>query len=288
MHTIWQAVCVFLGNLLVAVAYQMFFGPHNLVSGGVGGIALLLWQTFGWSTGLQVLLYNIPILLWAWKYLGRKFLFLTVWGIVSLSAILAVMPVHAVITDDPMLNAIFGGIILGVGTGLSIRSGGSTGGLDVLAVALNRRYSMPAGDVMLAVNAVIVGLAGLHNDLKVVLYTLIAMFVSGKMVDALTASTNKKTIMVVTEKAEQIARRVNEEMVRGVTIVDVTGAYSGTPRKMLLCTLTRYELSQCKDIVAAVDPGAFVVVLSTDEVFGRFNNYSLLKRPRGSAESSGA
>ncbi|HEY8348151.1 MAG TPA: YitT family protein [Symbiobacteriaceae bacterium] len=273
---------VILGNFLVAVAYQWFFGPHHLVSGGVGGVALLLWQIFGWSTGLQVLVYNIPILLWGQKYLGRKFLLLTVLGIVSLSGILAVLPVQAVIPDDQMLNAIFGGIVLGAGTGLAIRSGGSTGGLDVLAVALNRRYSIPAGDVMLAVNAVIVSLAGLHNDLKVVLYTLIAMFVSGKMVDAVTAATSKKTILVVTDKAEQIARRVNEEMVRGVTILDATGAYSGAPRKILLCTVTRYELAQCKEIVAAVDPGAFLVVLSTDEVFGRFHGYSLLKRARGS------
>lgn len=278
MHTTWQVFNVVLGSALVAIAYQWFFGPHNLVSGGVGGIALLLWQAFGWSTGLQVLLYNIPILWWAQRDLGRKFMLLTVLGTLSLSGFLALIPVKAVITTDPMLNAIFGGILCGLGTGIAMRSGGSTGGLDVLSVALNRRYSLPVGDVMLAVNALIVAAAGLNNDLEVVLYTLISMFVSGKTVDVVTAATAKKTLLVVTSHSQEIARRVNEEMGRGVTMVDATGAYSGAARKILLCTVTRYELAQAKEIVSAVDPGAFLVVLATDEVFGRFHGYSILRR----------
>lgn len=278
MQAIWQTLEVIFGSSLVAVAYQWFFSPHHLVSGGVGGVALLLWQAFGWSTGLQVLLYNIPILLWAWRYLGKRFMVLTILGTVAMSTALAVIPIRAVITTDPMLNAIFGGILCGLGTGIALRGGGSTGGLDVLSVAMNRRYSLPMGEVMLTVNALVVIAAGLNNNLDVVLYTLVSMFFSGKMVDVVTASTAKKTLMVITGNAQEIARRFNAEMGRGVTMVDAVGAYSGAERKILLCTVTRYEISQAKEIVSALDPEAFVVVLSTDEVFGRFHGYSLLNR----------
>lgn len=278
MRSISQAIIVVLGSVLVAIGYNWFFIPHHLVSGGVAGLALLIGQVLGWPVGLQVLIYNIPIMWWAWHDLGRRFLMLTIVGIVSLTVIVSLIPVRPVITDDPMLNAIFGGIVVGLGVGLAMRAGGSCGGMDVAAVAFNRRYSLPMGDVMLAFNTIIVGLAGLQGDLKVVLYTLIAMFVTGKMVDVVTAGTVKKTVLVISSQAEAVAKRVNAEMGRGATVLEGTGAYSQEVRQLLLIVVTRLELSQIKDIALAVDAAAFVVVLDTDQVVGRFRQYSLLTR----------
>ena len=278
MRIVGQAILVVVGCVLVALGYNWFFMPHHLVSGGVAGLALFLGQTLGWPVGLQVLLYNVPILWWAWRDLGRKFLLLTIVGIGALTVIVSVIPVKPVITDDPMLNAIFGGIMVGLGVGIAMRAGGSCGGLDVAAVAFNRRLSIPMGDVMLFFNALVVGLAGLEGDIKVVLYTLISMFVTGKMVDVVTSGTVKKTVLIVTTNGDEMARRINEELGRGATALEATGAYSQESRRLLLCVVTRLELSRVKDLAQSVDPVAFVVVLDTDQVLGRFRQYDVLKR----------
>jgi uncharacterized membrane-anchored protein YitT (DUF2179 family) len=215
MRKFVQALIVVLGALIVAVGYNWFFMPHHLVSTGVAGVALLIAQVFGIPVGLQVMLYNIPILWWAWRDLGRTFLLLTIAGILSMTATVSLVPIRPIITDDPMLNAIFGGLVVGLGVGIAMRAGGSCGGLDVAAVALNRRFSLPMGDIMLAFNAVVVVLAGLQYDIKAVLYTLVAMFVTGKMVDVLTAGTVKKTVLMVTDQPDAVARRINAEMGRG-------------------------------------------------------------------------
>lgn len=278
MRNVMQAILVVVGTALVAAGYNLFFMPHNLVSGGVAGVALLVWQMFKLPVGLQVLVYNIPILWWAWRDLGRKFLLLTVVGIGAMTLILTVMPVYAAVPDDPMLSAIFGGLLVGIGVGIAMRAGGSCGGLDVAAVAFNRRFSIPMGDIMLGFNAIVVVLAGMTGDLKSVLYTLISMFVTGKMVDVVTSGTVKKTIMIVSTQAEEISRRINAEMGRGATMLEAVGAYSQETRHMIFCVVTRLELSQVKEIALGIDPGAFVVVLDTDQVIGRFRSYNVLTR----------
>jgi uncharacterized membrane-anchored protein YitT (DUF2179 family) len=278
MRMISQAIMVVIGAALVALGYNWFFMPHHLVSSGVAGLALLFAQLFGWSVGLQVFVYNIPILWWAWRDLGRRFLILTMVGIGALTLIVSLAPYRPVITDDPLLNAIFGGLVVGLGVGIAMRAGGSCGGMDVAAVAFNKRLSMPMGDVMLAFNTIVVAAAGMQGDLKVVLYTLVAMFVTGKMVDVVTSGTVKKTVLIITDHAADISRRINAEMGRGATLMEGTGAYSQSTRQVLLCVVTRLELSQVKDLVLAEDPVAFVVVLDTDQVMGRFRPYNVLTR----------
>lgn len=273
MRYLLQGLVVVISSVVVAVAYNMFFMPHQMVSGGVAGLALLAGQVFGWPVGLQVLLYNIPILWFAWRYLGQKFLWLTVLGIGSLTLAVSLLPTRPVITDDPMLNAIFGGIVCGFGVGLAMRGGGSLGGMDVAMVAAHRRWSLPMGDFMLACNALIVALAGLRGDLKPVLYTLVAMFVTGKLIDLVTAGTVKKTVLIVTASPDLMVERIKLNLGRGVTMLDGKGAYTGEGRSILLCVVTRYELSQVKELVEAADPGAFMTVLDTDQVVGRFNPY---------------
>jgi uncharacterized membrane-anchored protein YitT (DUF2179 family) len=273
-----QGILVGLGAVLVAIGYNLFFMPYNLVSGGIAGVALLAAQVFHIPVGLQVFVYNIPILWWAWRDLGRKFLTLTAVGIVVMTVAVSLVPNRAVVPGDPMLSSIFGGLLVGLGVGIAMRAGGSCGGMDVAAVAFNRRFSIPMGDIMLAFNAVIIVLAGLRGDLKAVLYTLIAMFVTGKMVDVVTAGTVKKTVMVITSRAEAVARRINAEMGRGATVMDGVGAYSQEARNVLMVVVTRLELSQVKELALGEDPSAFIVVLDTDQVVGRFRSYSMLTR----------
>lgn len=278
MRNIIHVLTLLFGTFLIGIAYNCFFMPAHLVSGGVGGIALLLWQIFGWPVGLQMMILNIPILWFGGKYLGKRFLMLTILGILSLSLFNSILPIHPVVGDDPMLTAIFGGILAGAGIALTLRAGGSTGGLDIAMVALNQRFSLPMGDVILVCNGIIVAMAGVQGDLKIVLYTLIGMFVSGKMVDLMTSGSVKKTLLIVTSNATEVAQRINTDMRRGVTVMDAKGAYSGADRNLLLCAVTRYEVTQIKDIVREVDPCAFVVVLETDQVVGRFHGYNPLSR----------
>ena len=278
MRTLFQALVVVVASVVVAVAYNLFFMPHQMVSGGVAGLALLVGQVLGWPVGLQVMLYNIPILWFAWRSLGQKFLWLTILGIGSMTVVVTLLPVEPVLTDEPMLNAIFGGIVCGAGVGLAMRVGGSLGGLDVAMVAAHKRWSLPMGDFMMGCNALIVALAGLRGDLKPVLYTLVAMFFTGKMIDLVTAGTVKKTVLIVTAAPDLMVERIKLNLGRGVTMLDGKGAYTGEGRSVLLCVVTRYELSQMKEMIEAADSNAFMTVLDTDQVMGRFNPYHPLMK----------
>ncbi|MGE5676154.1 MAG: YitT family protein [Mycobacterium leprae] len=288
MRSFGQAVSVIVGALLVAASYQWFYVPYHLVTGGVAGIALLTHQLLHWPIGLQVLVYNIPILWWGWRDHGRRFILLTVLGILSLTTFTTFLPQRMVIANDPMLNAIFGGLVNGIGAGLAFRASGSLGGLDVAVVSLNRRYSLPIGDLTMGFNALIVAALAITQDVKLALYTLVSMFVIGRLIDVITTGAVKKTALIVTSNPELVAERINHEMGRGVTRLEGVGAYSGESRSVLICVITRYELARVKEITAAADPQGFIAVLQTDQVSGRFAAYNFLKGATNLVESKTA
>ncbi len=266
-----------LGELLNAVAFQALIVPTRLLSGGVVGASMLLNQLYGLPIGLQTLIYNIPIFALGYRFLGRRFVVLSILGVALFSVLLD--NIHIVpVTHDLLLAAVFGGVLTGIADGLILRAGGSTGGFDIIGLIVSKRSGFSVGQVFLVFNALIIVLAALVNNLELAMYTLIMQFVSARVVDTLQAAAPRRVALIISPKNEGIAERILSEMNRGVTYLDGGGAYTDVPLRILMCVITRYELTELHQIVSAVDPAAFTVILEASDVVGRFDHVSPLQR----------
>lgn len=268
---------VLAGCLLNVVAFRWLIVPNRLLSGGVVGAAMLLNQVLGWPIGLQTTLYNIPIFLLGYRYLGRRFVILSVVGVIGLSVLLDNIWLP-VVTNDLLLAAVFGGVLTGIADGLIIRFGGSTGGFDILGVIVSRRFGISTGQVFLAFNGVIIALAAYFNKPELAMYTLIMLFVSTRTIDTMLGTEPRSVALIVSTKHHEIAARLMADLRRGATYLKGSGAYTGTEYNVLLCAVTRYELVELRSIVQQIDPASFTVVLDASDVVGRFDRNSLLTR----------
>jgi len=264
---------IIIGTLAQAFALRLFLVPANLASGGVSGIAQLINHFTGWPIGLMVFIGNVPLFLIGWRFLGgRRFGSRTAVAIViySLSVdLLAYFLPQNGLTDDILLNALYGAVVAGFGYGLVYRARGTSGGSDILARILNhwRGVSMSASYLVMD-SAVILG-AGLVFGWKEALYALITLYVSGLVAETtLEGPRTVRTALIVTAQPELVSQRILKDMSRGVTIMSGTGAYTGADRPVLYCVVTRAEVAFLKSIVNEADPKAFMVIGQAHEALG--------------------
>ncbi|MEZ0397197.1 MAG: YitT family protein [Anaerolineales bacterium] len=264
-----------LGTLIQAVGLRLFLVPAQLASGGISGIAQLIHHYTAWPIGLMVFLGNVPLFLLGWRYLGgRRFALRTAVAVATYSVfadllmLLPFFPRHG-ITDDILLNALYGAVISGVGYGLVYRAQGTSGGSDVLARILNHWRGVPMTQSYLMTDSLVVLAAGLVFGWKEALYAVIVLYVSGLVADAvLEGGGTVRTAIIVTDRMEAIADRILHEMERGVTILHGTGGYTLASRPVLYCVVSRSEVQQLKTIVHESDPKAFLVIGTAHEVLG--------------------
>lgn len=276
----WSIILILLGTSLSALAYTHLIIPNRMLSGGVGGLSLIINRITGMPTGTLVFLINIPILILGYRKIGGKFIILTIMAVLSFSMLLDWFPTQPVV-DDMLLASVFGGALNGIGLGLVLKAGGSTGGTDVIGIVLNRMYSLSLGEIMLAFNGLIVLASALLFDLNSALYTLITMFVTSRTVDAIQDSKDRKTALIVSDHAEEIAVKIHEDLHRGVTFLQGEGSYQRGSRKVIMCVLTRFEIAHLKEVVLSLDPKAFMTITDTNEVIGRFKPFSPFRRTTG-------
>jgi len=264
---------ILIGSLAQAIGLRLFLVPADLASGGVSGISQLINHFTGWPIGLMVLIGNIPLFLLGWRFLGgRRFGLRTASAVLSYSFFVDVLVLFLSsdgLTDDILLNALYGAVVSGFGYGLVYRARGTSGGSDILARILNhwRGVSMSASYLMVD-SAVILG-AGLVFGWKQALYALIALYVSGLVAEAtLQGPSTVRTALIVTAQPETVARQILEDMERGVTVMPGTGAYTGASRPVLYCVVTKAEVAFLKSIVQAADPQAFMVIGQAHEALG--------------------
>ncbi|MEW5830801.1 MAG: YitT family protein [Chloroflexota bacterium] len=261
------------GALFQAVGIRLFLIPANLASGGVSGISQLINEYTGWPIGLMVFLGNIPLFLLGWRFLGgRRFALRTAVAVVTYSFFvdfLALFIPAEGLTDDILLNSLYGAVVSGIGYGLVYRGQGTSGGSDVLARILNHWRGVPmTQSYMLVDSAVILG-AGVVFGWKEALYALIALYVSGLTAETtLEGAGTVRTALIITREPEAVAQKILEEMERGVTLIPGTGAYTGAARTVLYCVVTRAEIVVLKTIVHAADPQAFMVIGQAHEALG--------------------
>ncbi len=267
---IFAAAAMVVGSLLIASGFNLFLIPHQLLSGGLSGVAMMIGYITGGNIGWLYLLLNIPVLVWGWFAVGRRFI---IWSLITVlisTLFMQIIPTEP-IADDVVLGAVFGGIIVGFGTGLTLRYGGSSGGFDIIASIVTRRRDLPIGMIIFTLNgAVIAALVVFTKDWNSALYSLLAIYTAGKLVDIIHVRHIKVTAFIVTNKTEELIRKLLAHP-RGITIIKTRGAYSDIERDMLMTVRTRYELEELRKTIVSIDPKAFVNIVETVGVVGDFS-----------------
>lgn len=264
---------IILGALLQALALRLFLVPARLVTGGVSGLAQLLNAYTGWPIGLMIFAGNLPLFLVGWRFLGGpRFAArtgLAVAAVSLLTDLLVFLLPASGLTDDLLLNALFGGVVSGLGYGLVYRGRGTSGGSDILARILNHWRGVSISQSYLLVDSLVILLAGLAFSWTNALYALVLLYVSGLAAEGATEGPNlMRTAMIITSQPQPIAIGILEELERGVTLLPGRGGYTGADREVLYCVISRSEVSRIKALVREIDPRAFMVIGQAYEVLG--------------------
>lgn len=267
--------------LLSSIAVNAFFVPNKMLSGGASGIAILIQYLTSDKipAGISVFLLNIPVFLLGFKKVDREFAIMSFISMIILSILMTVTRgiTNYFVVDDILLAAIFGGILNGVGMGILFRNRSSQGGLDVIAVIIRRKYNLNIGTGLMVLNTFIISLSSLLFGYKPAMYTLIALFIGYRVLDKVRTGLNiRKNVIVISEKPEEVAKRIIEELGRGVTFLEGQGAYTHGDKKVVYTIVTSTEVARLKDIVDEVDPFAFITINEVVEVVGRgFKNLDI-------------
>ncbi|WP_261177986.1 YitT family protein [Anaerobacillus sp. CMMVII] len=257
------------GSLLLAVSLNFFLIPANVFASGFTGIAQILAALTPISTGVYLFILNIPVAILGWLKIGKKFTVFSFINVAISTFFLEILPIVS-ISEDILLNSVFGGVIMAIGAGVILKYGSSTGGVDIIALVLARYSDRPLGTYFFVINGVIVLTAGLIFDWEKALYTLVTLYVGSRIIDAIHTRHVKLTAMIVTNKPDDLQQAIHEQLTRGITRIPAKGGYSKESKEMLMIVITRYELYHLKNIIASVDDKAFTNVIETAGIYGLF------------------
>jgi len=268
-------IIVIIGAFIFAFSMNYFLIPAGVYSSGFSGLSQLLSRLFSEyfkihiSVGIWLLLLNIPVTILGWRKIGKTFTLYSFISVIFSSLFLNLIPIKE-LSDDILLNAVFGGVIGAVGAGMTLRFGASTGGMDIIAVYLSRVVEGSVGRFTLILNSFIIISAGFLFGWEKSLYTLVGLFSSSKVIDILHTQAQKLTAMIVTKNSKDLKQAILTRLTRGATVVPAHGAYSNEGRDMLITVISRYELFELRKIIKEVDPKAFTNIVKTDSVIGLF------------------
>lgn len=259
---------IVLGTAITATGLNLFLIPNRLNDGGLTGVAVVLHFVAGWPVGLTLLVLNLPLLAVASYLVGVPFGVKTLLGAVSLAVLLEVIPVHPV-THDLLLGAVYGGILSGAGLGLVFRASSSTGGTDLVARILRHYFHTSMGFGLMGADILVIGLTAGVMGIRLAMYSLFALFVGTRIVDVVQVGLDyHKSALIIARDPEQLARRILQDLGRGVTGWTGRGMYTGEPRTILLTAVSRMEIPRLKAIVYRHDPQAFFLIQDAYEVLG--------------------
>lgn len=270
---------IILGSAIFSLGFNLFLQPHGLNAGGVSGLALVAVNLFHFGTvGTITAVLNVILFIIGGLRVGKRFLIGSLAGAAAVSLTLDLFAHLPVPQTEPLLAALYGGIICGFGLGVVFITGSSTGGSDIIVRLLKQHWrNVPIGVINICFDLSVAGLAGLvSRDLTLALYSGVAVFVCGKVIDAVVYSFDySKVALIISEQHERISQEVMRRLDRGVTFLEGEGAYSHQPRKVVLTAVKKHQLAELKELVTDVDPNAFVIVQEAHQVLGDgFSHYS--------------
>ncbi len=275
MKTIKNIGIDLFSTALWALAISMVIVPNEIAPGGATGITIIVNYLTGLPIGCMSFLVNLPLLIWAWKLLGRNFVLQTLLTIVTFSVmvdfIIPLFPPIMPYTSNPLMSAIVGGVLNGIGTGLVFMHGSSGGGTDLLTKIIKRIYPhLSIGQIVMCINGVIMTFAAyVYGSLDALLYGLVMTFTSGQVVDLiLTGSSSANSITIMTKCPQEIGDKITHHLHRSATIVQGEGAYSHGEIAVMFCIVRKHELQKLKELVLSTDPKAFLSIQEAKQVFG--------------------
>lgn len=273
---ITRMIGVLAGTTILALGLVLFLIPNKIAPGGVSGLATVIFHLTGFSVGLVMLAINIPLFILGIKRLGFVFGLRTLVATIYLSVAVDVLQKYlAPITQDPLLASLYGGIIMGVGLGLAINNGGTTGGTDLAAVLLHKYLKFSIGTTLLILDTIVIAFAGIFFNLELAMYSALALYVSTKVLDLMQEGWHyARAAYIISDKPQEIAQAIMAKLDRGTTGFYGKGMYSGEEKTILYVICSRAEISQLKDLISVLDPNAFIVIGEATEVLGEgFRRY---------------
>lgn len=261
--------------LTSAMSLNFFLIPAKVMSAGMNGVAQIIVALgaehlgLHLSTGLFIFLLNIPVFALGFWKLGKD---ATIWSfvnVVAISLVTMIFPQGAV-TDNILMNSLMGGVIVGIGAGMALKMGFTTGGMDILSLVLSKTTGNTVGKYMFILNGLIVVVAGFIFSWESALYTIICIYVMSYVVDMIHTSHQKITVLIVTTKPDEVGKSISQRVFRGMTLLPSIGGYSGVESKTIMMVITRYELYDLEQAVLEADENAFVNMLATQSIIGRF------------------
>ncbi len=273
-----SVIFTIIGTMITAMGIGMFLTPNMIVGGGASGLATILFYTIRLQPGIGFFAINLVFLAIGFKVLGKEFVLKTLFGTFILSVFVEVFTLVPIHTENTMLATIFGGVLYGVGIGLAFAAGASTGGTDILGRILQSKFSfLPIGKLLLFVDGIIILVSLIiFKNLELTLYGIIALFISSYTIDLVISKLNvSRLAFVITDFGGEIADKLVSTSPRGVTLIDVKGVYTDSPKQMLFCALKESEAEEFQKKILAIDENAFIVFSESQRIKG--NGFYLYK-----------
>ncbi|MFE8702218.1 YitT family protein [Cytobacillus sp. FJAT-54145] len=277
-------IFILIGAAIFSFGIVHFNMQNNLAEGGFTGITLLLYFLFNWDPSYVNLLLNIPLFFIGWKLLGRNVFLYTIIGTVSVSVFLWIFQRYQIdmpLKEDLTLAALFAGVFIGVGLGIIFRFGGTTGGVDIIARLVHKYVGWSMGKTMFIFDAVVITLSLIfYLTYQEAMYTLVAVFIGARVIDFMQEGAySARGAMIISDRNEEIAAKIMNEMERGVTVLKAHGSYTKQDREVLYCVVGRNEIVRLKNIINSVDPHSFVSVSVVHDVLGEGFTLDENKKP---------
>ena len=275
----WKSVLfTILGTMITGFAIGSFLTPNKVVGGGASGISTILFHTFGFQPGVSFFVLNIVFLLLGLTVLGKNFILKTLLGISLLSLFTQLFSFFSIYTENLILSAIFGGALYGLGIGLSFAAGASTGGTDIIGRIIQTKLPfVPIGNLLLVVDGIIIAVSlAIFKNLELTLFGVLTLFISAYFVDFVISKLNvSRLAFVITDKGEEISKKLVSTSPRGVTLLEAKGMYTETKKQMLFCALKESESEAFQKKILEMDPESFIVFSESQRIKG--NGFYLYK-----------
>lgn len=271
MKSVKKYVTIIIGVMMVAFSISVFYTPNKIVSGGVSGVATILFHTFGIPTSISIAAINVLLLILAFKHLGFSFVKGTILGSILLSVFVDIFSAIPSLTDDLLLASVFGAVLYGAGIGLTLIEGASTGGTDILSRLVQCAFPyVKIGSLLLVVDAAVIVLSlYAFRQIDLALYGIIALFFSSLSVNILISKLNvSKLAFVISDQGIDISKELISHSPRGITIINATGAYSMEQRNVLMCALKENELPEFQAKILRKDKNAFIIYSESQQIIG--------------------
>ncbi len=265
----WNLFLITAGSVIIALALKGIAFAHGFIPGGIFGVASLVY--FAGNTGkisLWYLLFNIPLFIIAWRFIGKRFLWYSLYAMIAFTGIYAFIDVNFQI-DNQLYAAVICGVISGMGAGIVLRSLGSNGGLDVMAILFYQKFNIGLGKFYFFFNAVLYGLCFIYFDNDLVVASMIMLFCTSLAMEyALSMFSQRKMVLIISDHPMKISDMVNKKFRMGSTLLNGVGGFSGTPKQVVLTVINNIQLKRLEEIVFTVDPKALFIAENTFSVIG--------------------